>query len=254
MTKPSYFTCALLLLFIIGLTACGKPDAQAMLEDYADSMSNVLETNIAIDLDNAAKQLPAFPEKRERKLTTPDIREGMLEVWDFEQCGMMYLIAERNSSLGKVMLPSQKMRYELRFMAALQQCRQQMQQLEKPGPDQQAFIKRLQEIAQLKQQNLAREVWNGIYGSDEISQHFATGQPPLSPVNGQSGNVLRGLEKLSALAELSNAETLHIPSWLKDIEGIYYNFYSSRFGAELLPALLILTETLDKTAEAIEKR
>lgn len=257
MSKPSPL--AGLLFFVISLcclclSACGKPEAQAMLEDYADSMSNVLDTDIALEFDQAIKTIPAFPAKRERTLSTPDIREGILEVWDFKQCGMMHLIAERNSSLGKVMLPSQKMRYELRFLAALQACLSRMQAVTEPDTRQQTFIKRLEQITQLKQQNIGREIWNGIYSSDEISQHFALGQPPLATATGQSGNTLRALEQLSFLAGTHDADTLTPPDWLAEIEDVYYAFYSSQFGAQLLPALVILTETLNKTAGAIETR
>lgn len=139
MIKPSALAGLLFILISLYLSACSKPEAQAMLEDYADSMSNVLETDIALDFNDALQTIPAFPEKRQRTLTTPDIREGMLEVWDFKQCGMMHLIAERNSSLGKVMLPSQKMRYELRFMAALQTCLTELRAIATPDAKQQAL-------------------------------------------------------------------------------------------------------------------
>lgn len=225
-----------------------------MLEDYADSMSNVLETDITLGFDEALQTIPAFPSKRQRMLTTPDIREGMLEVWDFKQCGMMHLISERNSVLGKVMLPSQKMRYELRFIAALQTCLHKMQAIAEPSQTQQNFIARLNDIAQLKQQHLGREIWNGIYNSDEISQHFALGQPPLATTPDQSGHVLRALTQLHTLAELHAATALELPTWLEDIESTYYAFYSSPFGAQLLPALVMLTETLHGTAAAIETR
>lgn len=254
MIKPSPHAGLLCLILSLCLTACGKPAAQAMLEDYTDSMQNVLDTDITLDIATALRTLPPLPEKRQRMLSTPDIREGMLDVWDFQQCGMMHLIAERNSSLGKVMLPSQKMRYELRFLAALQSCLAKMQAIAAPDTKQQDFVQRLGEIAQLKQQNLGREIWNAIYSSDEISQHFARGQAPLSSETGQSGNVLRALEQLHTLAMLNSQRPLALPHWLDDIETSYYTFYSSQFGAQLLPALAILTETLNKTATAIEQR
>ncbi len=254
MSKPSPLAGLLWLCLSLWLSACGKPEAQTLLEDYADSMSNVLATAIPLDFEAAVRAIPALPEKRQRTLDTPDMREGMLDVWDFQQCGMMHLIAERNSSLGKVMLPSQKMRYELRFLAALQRCLVTMQALSAPDKAQQDFIARLLTIAQLKQQNLAKEIWNGLYRSDEISQHFARGQTPLPLTAGQSGNVLRALTQLHTLAGLHDKTPLALPAWLDEIEAVYYAFYSSEFGAQLLPALAMLTHALHQTAVALETR
>ncbi|MEZ5534572.1 MAG: DUF3080 family protein [Thiolinea sp.] len=225
-----------------------------MLEEYADSMGTVLETPVELNLEAAALDFPVLPERRERILPTVDIREGMLEVWDFQQCGMMKLIAERNSTLGKVMLPSQKMIYELRFMAALQQCRTKMQQLEKPTQQDKDFIRRLDEIHALKQQYLPAEIWNGIYTSEEISQHFALGKAPLSPQAESPVNELQAMEQLLTLAKLATAEPLQLPDWLAQLEDQYFALYSSQYGAELLPALRITTQTLERTAAAIEQR
>ena len=105
------------------------------------------------DLDSALMDFPALPERRERMLPTTDIREGMLDVWDFQQCGMMNLIADRNSTLGKVRLPSQKMIYELRFMASLQPCRDKMTAVKKPTQREQKFIQRLNAIYRITQQS-----------------------------------------------------------------------------------------------------
>lgn len=243
-----------LLICVLCLSACNRSPAAAMLEDYADSMSTVLETPVELDLDSALMDFPALPERRERMLPTTDIREGMLDVWDFQQCGMMNLIAERNSTLGKVMLPSQKMIYELRFMAALQPCRDKMTAVKKPTQREQKFIRRLNAIYRIKQQNLPAEIWNGIYTSEEISQHFALGSMPLSPETKGYENEQHAMEQLLTLAKLAEADPLTLPDWLEQLEDQYFALYSSDFGAELLPTMRILTQTLDRTAAAIEQR
>lgn len=239
------------------LSGCGKAPAQAMLEDYADSMSNVLDTPIELALEEVMLDLPMFPEKRERMIPTTEIREGVMEVWDFKRCGMINLIAERNSTLGKVMLPSQKMKYELHFIAALQACQAKMQALAEPDAQAQTFIERLAAIQAIKQANLPAEIWNGIYTSDEISQHFASGKPPLDlPESNESSHrsVQTALEQLKTLAEQADKNPVVLPQWLDKLEDTYYNFYTSNFGAALLPSLRILTHTLNQTAAAIEQR
>ena len=244
----------LLILVCSGLSACGKPEAQAMLEDYAARVSRVLEVDINLDLSEAALAIPALPQRRERLLPTTEIREGVLDVWDFEQCGMMNLIAERNSSLGKVMAPSQKMRYEIRFIQALQNCQAQMQAIAEPDKKQREFIQRLDDIYAIKQANFPAELWNGLYTSEEISQQFALGKAPLPLQDTGFGHIQRALEQLHSLAQLSEQNTITPPQWLSDIEDVYFTFYRTDYGAQFLTGLVMLTQTLDRTATAIEQR
>lgn len=225
-----------------------------MLEDYAARMSNVLETEIDLELEQAALAIPVFPVKRERIVPTTELREGLWDVLDFRQCDMLHLISERNSSLGKVMPPSQKMRYELRFVSALQNCYQTLEAIEEPDETQQAFQERLAVIYETKLSNLPIEIWNGIYNSDELSQHFKLGKPPLPLESISYGTSHNALETLSELTVLSGKESITLPAWLDDIETHYEALHRSELGAGLLAGVSMVTHTLDRTAEAIETR
>ncbi|PWQ95589.1 hypothetical protein DKW60_14315 [Leucothrix pacifica] len=250
--RPIHLLAALSLLML--LTACQVSAPQAMLEDYTARMSNVLTTDIKLNLGEAALAIPAFPAKRDRVVATQELREGLWDVLDFRQCDMLSLISERNSSLGKVMLPSQKMRYELRFIVALQACRKILVDIEEPDDTQLAFQERLDAIYQTKSDNLPREIWNGIYGADEISQHFKIGTPPLA-LDTDSGNPPRyALQQLSGLATLSRTDSITLPAWLEQVEAPYETLHHSEFGASLLSSLVMMTQTLDRTAQAIETR
>ena len=241
------------LAFCLLLSACNKQEGPAMLEDYASRMSNVLEVDIQLELSAAAQQVPALPSMRDRLLPTVELREGVIDVWDFRQCGMISIIAERNSSLGKVMLPSQKMTYEIWFFQALQDCRARVYAVIARDQAQQAFIERLENIYIIKRQNLSAELWNGIYTSDEISAQFIIKQKTLA-LKEEVGSVQRALEKFLALAKLSEQEIIITPAWLEDIEDYYFAMHSNHFGARLLATLPMVTRTLDKTAEAINIR
>lgn len=225
-----------------------------MLEDYAARMSNVLETEIDLELEQAALAIPVFPVKRERIVPTTELREGLWDVLDFRQCDMLHLISERNSSLGKVMPPSQKMRYELRFVSALQNCYQTLEAIEEPDETQQTFQERLAVIYETKLSNLPIEIWNGIYNSDELSQHFKLGKPPLPLESISYGTSHNALETLSELTVLSGKESITLPAWLDEIETHYEALHRSELGAGLLAGVSMVTHTLDRTAEAIETR
>lgn len=244
----------MLLTGVSLLSSCQLSAPQAMLEDYAARMSNVLETAIDLELEQAALAISVFPVKRERIVPTAELREGLWDVLDFRQCDMLHLISERNSSLGKVMPPSQKMRYELRFVSALQRCYQTLEAIEEPDETQLAFQERLAAIYETKLSNLPIEIWNGIYSSDELSQHFKLGKPPLPLESISYGTSHNALETLSELTVLSGQESITLPAWLDDIETHYGALHRSELGAGLLAGVSMVTQTLDRTAEAIETR
>ena len=228
-----------------------------MLSDYSQRMSNVLDTAIT---PNNPTALPNFPEKRERIIPTPEIRQGLWEVLDFRQCDMLSIISERNSSLGKVMPASQKMRYELRFFHALQQCKTRLAAIAEPDDTQQAFKERLDTIYQSKQTNLPAEIWNGLYGSKEISKHFKQGADPLAmsqTTDAPSPTIFENtLNKFAHLAALTDPkqEAIKLPDWLDGIETQYATLHHSDFGSQILATLPMLTATLSDIADAIEHR
>ncbi len=253
--KPTKLTRTLGTISLLTLlTACQTSAPQSMLEDYAARMSTVLDTEINLSLTQAALTLPTLPSKRERLVQTTELRENLWDVLDFRQCDMLKLISERNSSLGKVMPPSQKMRYELRFIKTLQNCRETLNAIEKPDDTQLAFQSRLEVIYKTKRDNLPLEVWNGIYGSNEIEQHFKIGKLPLSLTADNNGHVQQALDQLAELAIISQSDSITLPDWLDKVEAPYEAMHNSEFGSQLLSSLGMMTQTLDRTAEAIEAR
>lgn len=249
-----------LLLFLVScnLIGCGKNTSQQVLDDYATRMGNILQQASNLSPQKHSEYLPKFPEKREIVLKTVELHQGLWEVLDFRQCDMLSIISERNSSLGKVMLPSQKMRYELRFFNALKACKTALATIPEPDKSQQAFKGRLDDIYQLKAANFPAEIWNGIYASIEISKHFKTGAEPLalkqSSEQTNRAKIQQALERLAHLSSLSNSETLELPHWLDNIEDEYAVFHHSDFGSRLLATLPLLTSTLNTVANAIETR
>jgi hypothetical protein len=251
-------TPTLLVLVLFFLSGCNSNTAQALLDDYSNRMSNVLE--IEIPTSNTLRQLPAFPEKRDRIVSTSDIRQGLWEVLDFRQCDMLSIISERNSTLGKVMPASQKMRYELRFIKALQECRELIAKAKNPDESQLKFQARLEEIYQTKKANLPAEIWNGIYTSAEINKHFKLAAKPFSVDSSADidsiTKIHRTLGRFTYLASLANAEesTIELPDWLDQIENEYATLHHSDFGSQVIATIPLLTSTLNQVAGAIEGR
>lgn len=249
------FTKIIIAALLLTISGCDASKPESMLTEYSQRMSTVLETGVQ---SATITELPTFPQKRDRTYLTTDLRQGLWEVLDFRQCDMLGIISERNSLLGKVMLPSQKMRYELRFVNALQQCKKTIQTMEGPDQELDAFKDRLDEILTLKHNNLPLEVWNGIYASAEISKHFKTSAIPFSNkasgVDSEHVSVHTATQKFHHLATLASSKTIELPNWLDNIEADYAALYRSDMGPQLLRSISLLTSHLTNVADAIDQR
>ena len=248
-------TKTIIVAIFLMISGCDSSKPESMLSEYSQRLSTVLETDIQL---SALPALPNFPQKRHRTHLTTELRQGLWEVLDFRQCDMLGIISERNSSLGKVMPPSQKMRYELRFLHALQQCQNTLQARDDPDQELDAFKERLDEILTLKLNSLPLEVWNGIYASSEISKQFKTSSAPLANEVPETGSdyaaIHSAMQRFDHLAKLATSKTIELPNWLDDIEDDYAALYRSDLGSQLLTSLNLLIKHLNAVAEAIDRR
>ena len=92
---------------------------QNHLQDYQQRMANVLEVESP---DNLTISLPPYPALRELKLDIPATTIKLFEFYTLQHCELYSLIAERNTSLGNLQLPSTRYLYERHLLDALRQC------------------------------------------------------------------------------------------------------------------------------------
>jgi hypothetical protein len=237
---------------ILLLSGCSGEGPEQQLHDYAYRVGNAIEHEYQLNLE---RSLPGYPPRRERLLTVTEQREGLIDVLDLRRCGLLELIGERNSSLGKLALPSQRLIYETRFLPRLRQCIDELERTEQPDEDTQELLARLRRIETVKQQNYPRVVSNAIFNSDEISRHFALQAEPLNTGSQESIVALQpALAHFRQLAEYSTRTEWRTPEWIGQLEQDYEALYRSDFGARWLQSLLLLTQTLEQTAVAIETR
>ncbi|ANG63304.1 hypothetical protein A8C75_13030 [Marinobacterium aestuarii] len=176
--------CALLLCLGVLLSACGQSSPEAMLDNYSDRVARVLQESIDSRLD-AAPAIAPLPPRRQRLLPLTDLRQGLIEVLPLRHCNLLGLIAQRNSSLGKVMLPSKQLVYEMRLLSQVRDCRAQLAQRLNARTDTDAkLIQQLDSIYRLKAQELPAVLWNAIYASREMESNFSIGAPPAAAAPG----------------------------------------------------------------------
>ena len=109
-----------LILFAVVCIASGCSDpAQSLMHDYTSRLSRTLALEIQDPAPLDLQPLPSITATRaditERSIT-------LVELVATRACGLDVLLGERNSSLGKVMTPSQRLKYELAFLKQVQPC------------------------------------------------------------------------------------------------------------------------------------
>jgi hypothetical protein len=103
---------------VIALSGCSDP-AITLMEDYASRLERVL----ALELQEpATADLAPLPSIADTRSEIAESSITLVELVATRSCGMDLLLGERNSSLGKVMSPSQRLKYELAFLKQVQPC------------------------------------------------------------------------------------------------------------------------------------
>ena len=244
----------LTLICLIPLCSCSNNTPEAMLSDYMWRVANVLDVSVDTDFDNLPA-LPLLPHRRERILPVTEVRQGLLEVLDLKFCNLLPLIAERNSSLGKVMLPSKQLAYELQFFTLIRHCRDRIED-DQYSPIEPELTDRIREIYQVKRRNLHNTVWNGIYTAREVELQFTSTAEAL-PLSGDTGYkaVDRSLQHLIQLSQvIKRPEQWQPPAFLDQLESDYGTLNSNPFGGQALRSLQLLTVTMERTSISISRR
>lgn len=111
-------TKVLLLISVVAIIGC-SPANERQLKNYSDRLERVATIEVVV---TQPLPVPALPSARDILHPMPDIRLDMLDAWATRHCGLDALIAERNSSLGRVQSQSLRLHYELRLLNQLEQC------------------------------------------------------------------------------------------------------------------------------------
>ncbi|UTW01713.1 DUF3080 family protein [Amphritea atlantica] len=249
-----------LLIILIAtalLQGCDQRPAESMLERYSNRVANSLDSDTELDL-NIPLQLPPYPRRRERIQPVTDLRQGLIEVLNLRHCQLINLIAERNSSLGKVMPPSRQVVYEIRLLFRLGRCQQTLKQPQAEADPQ--LIRQIEDIFQIKKASFEAALWNGIFTSEAMERNFSLSEPPLALTDDDGFSQSRqALLIFNQLAALNNATASFQPEWpepdyLDQLEPHYQALSVLRFGSRWLRSLYLITYTLDHTARVIEQR
>ena len=241
MIRPALLLCLLLL------AACGPAnDGLALQSDYLQRLQRSLDAADVNAFDNRSVSRYRLPARRERLSEIPELRIGLLDlVIDARRCPhLQQLISQRNSSLGKQLMPSQRLGYEGDLLRAIDDCLPHLQ-------EDSSLKTTLQHLASDKRQQLPAVFWNALNGSPEFENYLRFADQAL-PVDTLEDSAALGA--LQRLASIGAALPAQLPPNTDELEPLFFALYASEQGSQLITSLASLRYTLDAGSEMLEQR
>jgi len=157
-------------VFLIGLLlpACTADPPEARLQDYGKRLSRTLGMD--------SKQVPPlmfsrFPAQATFSMDPSRETIDILDLWSIRECALHVVLAQRNSSLGRVAQPSTRMFYELEFLRLAPEC---IEHLVLQGKAELAAS--LSEVRARKEARLPWFIWQGVLGGGEYESFWKVPQ------------------------------------------------------------------------------
>lgn len=179
----------LTLALCLWFTGCGGQQPEAALARYLERLERTLDQPApAVTLPD----LPRLPPRGELRLDLEGGNLGTLDFLALSGCELQITIGKRNSSLGLMASPSQRLLLELEFLRLAPACIAHMRNKERAE-----LAELLQGAVELKQQQLPALIFNATLGGPEYRKLW---QPPqnLDDYPAQTSSV-----PLTALAEIN---------------------------------------------------
>ncbi len=226
----------------LALCGCGRDDPAAdLLEDYRSRVERVLEAPSPV---RASAVPEAWPRARDRHLDVPPQRIDLIDFLRLNGCGLGALAGMRASSLGRVMTPPERLRYELRFTQAGQRCLDGLE-----GEADEALRTFLSDALELKRAAFGAVIFNATLGSDALAQHHGLDVRALDPgALAGAGDVA-----IAAVHELAVRAAGEGGGAQEDWHAPWQALEASRYGGRLHRSLVLLERDLGAVAELIEE-
>lgn len=195
-------------------------------------MANVLNVTPALHHNVA---LEGFPTLAELTVNTPTIEVNLSDFYQLQHCQLATLVAERNTVLGKLQLPSTRFVYETHLLQQLKQCIAQTQQP--------ALLAKLSIWLEAKQNNYVNTWVDLLQKSHETKIAFSSNAGYLSRDNQNGINqTVQALTYLLASYDNQNAESETLELHLK-------NLATFALPAKMWRSQALLSENLNNTTK-----
>ncbi|WP_323752853.1 DUF3080 domain-containing protein [Marinobacter sp.] len=228
------------------LTGCNPfNEAEPMMAEYLSRLARVLGSP-AVSKSLELPSATTLPRRRDRVLEIPKLELGMLDFLSLYGCELQYVVGERNSVMGRVMQPINRLRYEIRFIQSAERCLQQIDDVEL-----QAALKLA--IAS-KRQTLPLAVWNATWGTEEIEKLFtlSKGYYPVAVDQNPVTDLALDLDQLNEMVSALNEQQLTVS--LSDLGQIHQRWQAQFFAGQVINSARLLIATLNSGTDTLKAR
>lgn len=184
------------IILVITLLAGCERHYSFGVDDYAVKLARVLDQELATKDSMAVEP---FPRTRDIRIVFASEGLGLLEFLSIGDCELQNLVAERNSSLGRLALPSQQLVYELGVLRTGEDC------VESIAGEEPELVQKLASAIATKKKELPHRIWAATLGGREFKSYWSLAE-------------VRELDAVVADAEITFALTglsADIDRWLR---------------------------------------
>lgn len=215
----------------------------SLMDEYRERVGRVL------DLEPAAGPLPdvgSLPRRRELVRELPELDMGILEFFSLYGCELQQVVGLRNSALGKVMQPVQRLRYEIRFIRTARECL--------PEVTDESLRDDLAAAVRIKRQALPLATWNATWGAPEIGQFFtrSDGYLPLEPDPDNLAILEADLERL--IDWIENLPGNQSPAMFEGLSDVHQRWQALPLAGQLVQSSRLLIARLGDVEALLRQR
>ena len=193
---------------MFALLGCfGGSTVKQSIDDYAARLSRVLDTPLPDSFnDKITTPLPKLADSATLKHTIEGVSINLREFYALQDCELGTVVAERNTSLGKSQLPSQRLVYESKLLNVLKSCEAALTKENESNQRNAALAATIASWREQKTQDYSKTWANLVQGSQELRLALNTPERLFSVENNR--DALSSINALYYINSLSNKELL----------------------------------------------
>ena len=189
---------------MFALLGCfGGSTVKQSIDDYAARLSRVLDTPLPDSFnDKITTPLPKLADSATLKHAIEGVNINLREFYALQDCELGTVVAERNTSLGKSQLPSQRLVYESKLLNVLNSCEAALTKENKSNQRNAALAATISSWREQKTQDYSKTWANLVQGSQELRLALNTPERLFSVENNK--DALSSVNALYYINSLSN--------------------------------------------------
>ena len=193
---------------MFALLGCfGGSTVKQSIDDYAARLSRVLDTPLPDSFnDKITTPLPKLADSATLKQAIEGVNINLREFYALQDCELGTVVAERNTSLGKSQLPSQRLVYESKLLNVLRSCEAALTKENESNQRNAALAATISSWREQKTQDYSKTWANLVQGSQELRLALNTPERLFSVENNR--DALSSVNALYYINSLSNKELL----------------------------------------------